>query len=228
MRWLTHSYGRTQLTYTVTEKKPTIFIVSGFHGDESESITPLIQAVTQYEHILPPFLFVPVVSPTAVKLKTRTNEHAIDINRSYFLDTQEEEAKALMTLLENYSFETVYSFHEDPDYTSFYMYDYGNHQQIEQIGKLLRALQRHGISLFTGIDDPSDTTLEHMVIDGYVGIDESNDISKIEYGFFSEYMFSMNKCKRDYTFEIPGMVSTEKKFEIIDIIFRTFITNFSV
>lgn len=214
-------YGRTKLTYVLSDPKPEILIISGFHGDEIDVVTHVTQYIEAHFHALPPFLYVPIASPSAAARHTRYNEHNVDINRSYYFQSPEEEAQALMNLLAPYSFTTIHAFHEDPELTSFYLYDYGDRTDMNKFDELKKKLLSERIVLFTGVDDPSDTSLGNVIFNGYIGWDMSADETTIEYGFFQEYTFATGKCRRHYTYEVPGRLPKERKSVVVSSIMST-------
>jgi len=217
------TYGRAKLTYVLSDPKPEILIISGFHGDEIDVVIPLTEYIEANYHSLPPFLYVPIASPSAALQKIRLNEHNVDINRSYFLNSPEEEAQALMNLLAPYTFSTVHAFHEDPELTSFYLYDYGDRTDMSRFDELKKKLLSERIVLFTGVDDPSDTSLGNVIFNGYIGWDMSADETTIEYGFFQEYTFATGKCRRHYTYEVPGRLPIDRKSVVVSLIMNTMI-----
>lgn len=208
--------------FPANPQNPKLLFIAGFHGDEVASVPALTSCLEQYASILPSLLYVPYACPSAVQLQRRVNHHGRDINRSYFHDSADEEARALMSLLAPYAFKTIYSFHEDPDQHSFYLYDMAINPERVSFQPLFDALRSGGISLFTGIDDPDDMSLNMPIEDGYIGFKESRGMN-IEHGFFNEFTFNTGKSERHITFEIPGNVSVLQKQVILQHIFNSYI-----
>ena len=111
------------INYFQKGKSPKLLLMSGTHGDEYGVIQPLKNIIDKYSEKLPDFIFIPEFSPTAVKLKTRRNKFNHDVNRNFFENTDDPEAKTVMNIVANFNFKMGISFHEDIEYDSFYMYD---------------------------------------------------------------------------------------------------------
>ena len=156
--------------------KPKLLIVSGTHGDEFEVVPLIEEYVGKHYSDLPSFLYVPEVSPSALRLRTRKNADGVDLNRSFVDGTKIEEARQMMELWGRYNFDLFLTFHEDPTQDKFYLYEgvqekYYSQFSLERQGKLdpLRGgIQALGIELYSGVDDPLDPQLGHQVGDGYV------------------------------------------------------------
>lgn len=211
----TISHGSATLSYFLSDPRPEILIASGFHGDEQESIAPLTELVTAFKDQLPPFLFIPQASPSAVMQKTRTNYNHADINRSYFLNSPDDEVQAMITLLEPFTFTSVFSIHEDPEQTAFYLYDIGQPFDKTRIHTLFGHMKTSDIHLFTGIDDENDATLGLAVTNGYVSTASVRPHDPIEYGFFNEYLGSLGKLQHYLCPEVPGLLPLDKKRTVV-------------
>jgi len=177
---------------------PELLILSGIHGDEFH-ILPYVKAVVEELEVkLPDFVFVPEVSPSAVKLKTRLNGYGNDINR-HFGALQDPEAVALRELLSKHTFRTRISFHEDLEFhQEFYIYDSASLPQsdLERIRAQVSAL---GVTLRNG---PDEEGLDFDVVDGYI----ENAAQK--YGtslFIEDWVPEGAKIPRSFTFEIPNI-----------------------
>lgn len=205
------------IEYWIKGDHPTLLLMSGTHGDEYEVIEPLKKAVEKYSSELPDFLFIPEVSPSAVALKTRRNAAGRDTNRSFTEKTTDMEAKSTMDIVRTHMFDLCLSFHEDPEQAEFYLYD---NQQLEHsmLQKLKRRISEYGISLYTGIDDPHDTTLGHMIIDGYASLPA--DPAKLLHGDFWEWSQHNGIVKRILFPEIPGKLPMPNKEFLIWVIFQ--------
>lgn len=210
------TYQSTKLIYYQSSETPTLLITSGFHGDETDVIAPLADFVFQNQHRLLPFLFIPIVCPSAVALGTRLNKNNADINRSYYPDSPEEEAQAVMHFLAGFQFNTAYSFHEHPGETRFYLYDMGNRIDTKKIENLKQRILTLGVPLFSGVDDLEDPTLGSEIVDGYCLEDEGKTI---QHGFFNGYLLTAGISHSHLNPEIPGAVSQAKKRAIIETLF---------
>ena len=213
-------YKSTELVYYQSSKVPKLLIASGFHGDETEVVEPLRDIVLANAHLLPPFIFVPVACPSAVALGTRLNKNNVDINRSYYLDSPEEEAQALMKLIAGHAFDVAYSFHEHAGETRFYLYDMGDGVEGTKIDALLLEVVKLGVELYNGVDDLEDPSLGVDIVDGYY-LEKEEDA--IKHGFFNGYLAKSNLAHSHVNPEIPGAISKEKKKEIVQAIFDTLI-----
>lgn len=196
---------------------PSLLIMSGTHGDEYEVIGPLAQIINTYAQQLPDYIYIPEVSPSAVALKTRKNAAGRDTNRSFTESTKDIEAKYTMDIVRPHVFDACFSFHEDPDQTDFYIYD---NQKLEEtaLQKLRNHITQYGISLYTGIDDPLDTTLGHMITDGYASLPA--DPKKLLHGDFWEWSQHHGVVKRILFPEIPGRLPITNKEFLIKTIFQ--------
>lgn len=223
MEFLTYTRESVSLQFFPEfPRNPSLLFIAGFHGDETECISALSECLERYITDLPSFLYIPYACPSAVQLKRRANQHGRDINRSYYHESEDEEASALMQFLQPYSFRTVYSFHEDPDQQSFYLYDMAIEPEKESFQSLFSAISAAGTPIFTGIDDPDDMSLNVPIENGYIGFKENIGM-KIEHGFFNEFTFNTGKSERHITFEIPGNVSQAQKQGIVQQIFNSYI-----
>ncbi|OGG11999.1 hypothetical protein A2Z00_04480 [Candidatus Gottesmanbacteria bacterium RBG_13_45_10] len=211
-------YKATTLFYYQSSQKPRLLVVSGFHGDEAGVIAPLTDFITSNPDRLPPFLFVPVASPSAVARGMRLSTHNVDMNRSYFPNTSVEEAQALMHFLEGRTFDMAYSFHEHPGETRFYLYDMGRVVDGKKMATLNEKMDALGVPLFDGIDDDQDPALGRKITRGYAS--ESPDVA-VRHGFFNGFLFTSHTTTRHVNLEIPGAVSTKKKAAIVAAIFDT-------
>ena len=223
MNFQQFSYETIQLSYFLSAPHPRYLIISGFHGDESEVIGILTDVIATHQSSLPPFLYIPLACPSAVARGTRDNQDGIDINRSYFPNSSYEETQALMKLLAPYVFESVFSFHEDPQQSAFYLYDAGIRSNEKPITNLKHQLKMNNIKLFSGIDDPNDKTLGLAIHEGYIYTGECKNVTAVSQGFFHEYTFATGKSKRHITIEIPGLANIQKKKTIVEIVFQTLI-----
>ena len=210
------TYQSTTLFYYQSSQTPLLLLTSGFHGNEADVIPLLTDIIFAQKDRLPPFLFIPIASPSAVSLGTRLNKNNVDINRSYYLDSPEEEAQALMHILGGFRFDIAYSFHEHPGENRFYLYDMGDGLETKKIEMLKQKILGLGIPLLTGIDDLEDPTLGSHIIDGYLLEDEEETI---QHGFFNGYLLTADITTRHINPEIPGAVSKEKKSAILQAIF---------
>jgi hypothetical protein len=210
--------------YYLSDANPTLLIAVATHGNERE-IVPLVEKVV-YKHRaqLPPFLFIPKISPSACELNTRNNKDNLDINRSFIVPPPTEEVRAMMDLWSKYRFGIFLTLHTDPTATDYYLYD--GHKDEDHEKRRLDitkgyALHRKdvlsfGVSLFNGIDDPEDPTLGYNVKDGYAYWPMSTKINDHS----TDYWLIMDTgiAKQVINPEIPGRATLEQKAKIIESI----------
>ncbi len=221
MLYETYTLAHTPLSFVRSHPNPTILIASGFHGDESGSIPLIEAAIDTNQRKLPPFLFVPRASPSAVALRTRINKDNMDINRCFTGEGKHPEAAAFIALLKPHAFTMALEFHEDPQMDAFYLYDIGVRTDMNVTDRILASVKNVGIPLFSGIDDPEDPTLGMEVEEGYIGFDEKPGKSDTTHGFFNKYLLATNKATRVLTFEVHGIVPYNIKEKVVNAIFRS-------
>lgn len=204
------------ITYFTHGEDPRVLLLSGMHGDEYESGNLLEAYLTQHAPSLPAFLYIPRVSPSAVKAKTRKNAYSNDINRQFTKNSTDPEAKAVMSLLGNYRFDLCVDIHEDPDRTmGFYLYD-TEQMTDEELVAYRAAIHKTDAKLYTGVDDVDDEHLNLYVEKGYVslGFEKTGETT----GFSSRWLYEENRCKRSFTAEIPGKATPALKSSLIHVV----------
>lgn len=222
MRQLVKVLGKTQIPYFVKGGSPTLLIHAGTHGDEYGVIESVRKAVEKYEERLPDFVYVPVVSPSAVAKRTRVNGDGIDLNRNFFEDSSIAEVEANFAIARGKNIDTVATFHEDPEPGSrFYLYDVGvGLGENESWKKFCNDLESMGVGLLNGVDDPNDPELNYTFTDGY------HFWPVLENGYpggsFNEWA-TRNGIPKALLPEVPGHLTQDKKNEIVDLFFRYFL-----
>ena len=210
--------SQTRIKYYAGGARPRLLIISGMHGDESDVIKCVGQAVKKYLNKLPPFVFIPKASPSAVRQRTRFNQEKIDLNRNFIDATQSDEVKTIMSIVKKYKFDLCVSFHEDMEQEEFYCYDCGEYQDCCKIKSFQQAARSYGFKLFNGIDDHSDPALGYQVIDGYVGMPP--DFYLQNNGTFENWAMRHGIIKRVLIPEIPGKLPKNKKQQLTELFFR--------
>lgn len=207
--------------YHAHGEKTRLLIAGGTHGDEGE-VVPLVEAtIINFYSRLPDFLYVPEISPSAVKLGTRRNADGLDVNRSFLTPPPTQEVAELMKLWINYSFDTFLTFHTDPTQTCFFLYD-GIKDGDKRLDKtsafslLQKDIRAIGVDLYNGTDDPEDPNLGYEVKDGYAYWPMINNDHSTDYWLIVE----TGRTQRVINPEIPGLVTLDKKQKIIEAIFR--------
>lgn len=193
---------------------PRILFLSGMHGDEYQS-AEILAMLLQKEHLVHvPFLYIPAVSPSAVKNGTRKNADGHDINRQFINEISDSEAKRIVDIVSLHSFTSVFDIHEDPDRTSeFYLYD-SQRMSADVLNQYRRTIEHSGTKLFTGLDDPDDHDLGCHIDQGYYYF---RNLKNTE-GFFSKWALEKGIAKRIFTVEIPGKATRDKKQQILETI----------
>lgn len=214
----------TDLEYYISGINPKLLIHTGTHGDEYEVIGCVKNSIEKYFAKLPDFVFVPKVSPSAVKAKTRFNSSGIDINRVFYSNSDEIEVVENIRLLEGYNFDLMISFHEDPDFFDYYIYDESQNKIITN--KVITNnlnIKKLGVNLLTGMDDSGDPHLGHKFIDGYAEFIYPDNI--LEDGTATVWAYSNNVAKSILVPEIPGKINLSLKQKVVDKIFEDIFLN---
>ena len=208
------------LYYLKKGRQPILLLISGTHGDEYGVIEPLKKIVEKYSDRLPDFIFIPDVSPSAIKLKTRRNKFGHDVNRKFFGDTDDIEAKSVMKIVAKHQFKLGISFHEDWEYDSFYIYD-SEQMDSNMLNNFKTNIKKLGVGLYSGIDDIHDVELGSSVRDGYV-VDPA-DLPKLAIGDFWHWSLVNGYVERLLYPEIPSALTIKNKLLLIDLIFKDLI-----
>jgi hypothetical protein len=209
-----YSAGTTKINYYVQGKSPELLLVSGIHGDEYGVIDSAIMVLSKLQSEMPEFLYIPEISPTAVKAKTRCNCNGVDINRSFKDGATEVEAKIVMDFLKDRKFNTFISFHEDPEHSGFYFYDSGNMENDECLPRLRNNVKNLGVELLNGVDDPHDEHLGVEFVDGYKANRTSGDGGPN--CAFGPWLVSRGIVDRIYCMEVPGMLDPDLKDKLVE------------
>ena len=205
--------------YFVSSENPKLLIHSGTHGDEGGVIQHVKAALEKYESLLPSFVFVPEVSPSAVKLKTRVNSKGNDLNRVFLSNSEDEEVRLNIEVIKDKKFDLFVSFHEDPEYSDYYVYDFG---YGEEKNKLVlehnEFLKKQGVGLLNGVDDPTDPKLGYKFVDGY---NKFAYVKKdVDSGNIAAWVLNRDIAKNCLFLEIPGKADYQTKEIIVDSFFR--------
>ena len=204
--------------YYIKGENPTLLIHSGTHGDEFEVINIVRKCVEKYEDRLPDFVFVPKVSPSAVKARLRVNSNGFDLNRIFFSDSKEIEVIENIKALDGYKFDTMVSFHEDPVLEEYYIYDSGfDLNESEKLKSHNQKLKKLGFKLLNGLDDPDDPSLGYEFKEGYRKFIEGKDDKSN--GMITVWAMVEKGVSECMVPEIPGMLSPKEKEIIVDTFF---------
>lgn len=209
----------TNFEYYTHGTSPRLLIHAGTHGDEYESIDLVTECIKKFESQLPPFIYVPHVSPSAVKQKTRLNGDGQDSNRIYHMNNSlDQEVIWNQQIMMMGEFDLAVSFHEDPVYEEYYIYDESNRdEESALILKHNQFLAQNNIKLLTGLDDMYDPYLGSHFINGYKKFifDNSKDEGEV-------LNWGMKKgiIKHALIPEIPGLCNITEKLFIINSFFE--------
>lgn len=193
---------------------PKLLITSGVHGDELEVIDSVRKAVEKYHDHLEAFVYIPVVSPTAVTNRTRENGHKLDPNRLFKEGSAGGETEKVMDFLREYRFDLHVDFHEDVVLHDFYVYEAPPRGEKTMI-KLFSEIKGIGVDLWEGVDDPDDPALGHLVVNGYTSFSVDHTDNSLD-----AWLRFSGRSKRSLVPEVPGLVAKETKDKIVDAIFR--------
>lgn len=202
---------------------PKLLIMSGTHGDEFEVVDSVKKSVEKYSKQLPDYLYIPIVSPSAIKLKARVNENGKDLNRSFFDNSPIKEVETVIETIKPHIFDLCISFHEDPEFDKdTYIYDafgpdINNTQQLRDFREEVLSID---IKLLNGLDDPTDPVLGNRFVDGYHWWPP---IKENKNGFFPDWAFTKGYIKRYLNPEIPGKLPIAKKDQLVELYFKHFI-----
>lgn len=213
----TSTHTLVDTTYYVRGDDPKLLILSGTHGDETEVTDCVTNYIDTHQSELPDYIYIPELSPSAVKLKTRRNIFDHDLNREFIHTPTDPEVITAMKILEPFEFSLCIAFHEDPDRrTSFYMYD--SHLLSENELQIYHDLiAQTGAKLFTGIDDPADKKLALHVEKGYI---HEPILGDQDTGFSMWWLITYQKARRIFNPEIPGKGDTVLKQKLVDAVFE--------
>lgn len=207
-----------KLVYFVSSDEPKLLIHSGTHGDESEVTDFVIESLEKYKDQLPPLIFVPEVSPSAVKLGTRNNYLNHDMNRTFLSDSTDPEVLANIEVVKNKKFDLFVSFHEDPTQTNYYLYDVGYKvPENDLVMKHNMLLKNKGVDLLNGIDDPDDPDLGYELKDGYIKMVHPKNYH--DDGTISAWVLNRHITDEYLLPEIPGKHNRDTKRMIVDTFF---------
>lgn len=205
--------------YFIKGDNPKLLIHSGTHGDEYEVIDIVQKCVEKYEEKLPDFVFVPFVSPSAVHNKTRVNGNGFDMNRIFFSDSKELEVQENIKAIKDCKFDLMVSFHEDLKLPFYYVYDEGtNKKETQLLLEFNQKIQKLGVDLLNGIDDPEDPGLGIEFTNGYRKFVVSSEFKNS--GMITSWAITNNIVYDTFVPEIPGMFDIKVKELIVDTFFK--------
>jgi hypothetical protein len=205
--------------YLLTGPNPKLLLISGLHGDEYEVIDTVSEYIKLHLKELPPLLYIPIASPSAVATHTRQNNLGHDLNRSFFDDSIDPEIKNIIKTINNNHFNLCLCFHEHPGHTEFYYYD--SQPKSEISGNFLNTLSSQNFNLFTGNDDPDDPVCNFQIQNGYIHIPFNPQDA--DFGTIWDWGLKKRLFNQVIETETPGAISIDKKRLITDTIFNKLI-----
>lgn len=208
-------HSHNALFYFSSDKNPRVCIGSGLHGNEYKIIPLLIKTAIKLKDKLPPFLFIPILSPSSVELKTRVNIDGVDINRDFNNgERSHNETKNIKTVLQNYPpFETLMTVHLDSYKNVAYLYDGTATPLDKKVKSWQKNLAKLGVKFLEGPDDLEDPALGVNFAKGYYSFDPKSD-TFIE--TFETWSSLHSEAKRNLTLEVPALVPDKLKEIILE------------
>jgi hypothetical protein len=205
--------------------RPRLLIDTGTHGDEYGVISLVKKVLLKYEEQLPDFLYIPLVSPSAVKLKVRENVRGKDLNRIFFDDSDDPEVQLNIKALWGQKFDLHVSFHEDPQSENYYVYDSGfDKRESDLVIQHNNYLLKNNIILLNGIDDPDDLSLGYEFVNGYRKFIHLEN--GIDDGMIVTWILNKGISRNCLLPEIPGKLELKEKEFIVDSFFKEVIIKY--
>lgn len=203
-----------------------ILIISGIHGDEPSGPEALFELMQNPRSILNTrgkkieLDILPLLNPSGSLLKTRFNQIKTDLNRWFFdIPKHHEpyETKLIRAFLRTIRvpYNTFISIHEDYARKEFYLYNNLYGLQSPLVQKILKAVKRNKIRLYTGFDDEK---TKRYVQRGHLEVPHNDPSPTLE-----EYMIRNKKARRGITLEIPGKLPLKKKKELVKKLLKVII-----
>lgn len=128
-----------------TKNQRRVLLSAGIHGDEPAGVETILRFLEQdNSHLLQSFEFLvmPCINPYGYVYDTRENSEGIDVNRA-FEDNSAVEAVIVKKALQEKCFELFIDFHEDWEYSGFYLYEKCRHGEL--IGsEIIRNVKKIG------------------------------------------------------------------------------------
>lgn len=215
--------GTTENIYFLKGVKPLLEIDTGMHGDERSVIPSVRDVLDSHLPKLQALLYIPELSPSAVKLGTRENAQGNDINRNFIERTSDREASLIMHIIRSLEPAVCVSFHQDPK--SLYIYDAGelSLEGSESLATLREEVRTLGVPLLSGMDDEADPALGIDFSKGYRHFPLETQTK--DKGFFGSWALSHGLAKRALTIEIPADLEPGLKDKVVDSVFRNLVIN---
>lgn len=242
---------------------PKTLIVGNLHPDEYE--TPQLW----WEHVSGQLELPRIEVLNAFLAESNTKQRTVirdgktvNLNRQFFATNrvktwedlhqkaQQPEVRFFYQLLaQNPQLETVFTFHEDGDFSGdeydqdrggFYLYytrqdaqkDRAKKRVLELAEKLMAKVKAAGIAINSGVDDPTDPVLNMVAENGFIDqplVDRQNKM-KLDGTLEAITVFTGKKgltnIQRSICFEIPAKLSAKRKVLLLNLIRTEFIEPF--
>jgi len=209
-----------RLRYFQKGERPVWLIHTGTHGDELAVIGLVREYLSANEKKLPDFIWVPEVSPSAVRSGTRNNEHGLNLNRVFFEHPGEPEARANLELIKAHVFRSFITIHEDLTTDKFYMYEHDDNSGVPALRKLFSEVAALGVGFYEGLDD-DDPALCNLIRQGYFSCRWQERPPTGPDGTFEGYMgFHRAAGGKIITAEVPGLLPDDIRRAIVSLLFR--------
>lgn len=210
-------------SYIESRKNPRLLLHAGTHGDEYEVIDIVSDFIKSHEKELPPFIYVPQVSPSAVAAKTRVNKNGKDLNRIFYENSQDDEVQNNIAVMKKGPFNLLVSFHEDPEFREYYIYDVGvDTKPTQSVIDHNAFLKKQGVVLLNGLDDPKDPELGFEFVEGYHKFEHTD----ADNGMILVWAFNHGFIKHCLLPEIPGKMNLDEKRKIVNSFFEQVIIKY--
>ncbi len=108
-----------------------IYLSAGVHGDECAPVWGLLQWVENANatELQRPMLIFPCLNPHGVIENTRRDQHGVDLNRSFHLDSVPV-VREWKKFLGDRKFDLALNLHEDYDSTGIYLYELATNESL--------------------------------------------------------------------------------------------------
>ncbi|MDO8584903.1 MAG: hypothetical protein Q7R85_02140 [bacterium] len=216
-------YCGMTLRYYTHGKNPKWLIHSGTHGNEWGVIAPVTEYLRAHAQDMPNFIFVPEMSPSAVRLRRRRNASGNDVNRMFADESPDTEVRANLMLMYTGTFDLLLTFHEDHERSNkWYLYDTDDASESKEIQNLFADAAKIGVNPHSGSDWKGVGSV--VIRNGYFSEQWRGGgfTRKRLAGQATVYAVRKGIAKRGITLEIPQRAPREVKEKLVAIIFQHF------
>lgn len=202
---------RYYYVHTPEKSDKKVLVVSGLHGDEGGVIEPLFHVLQYNIDPTTTIVFIPTMCPSALKKRQRNNERGENANRIFYTNKHDPENGIVTEIVMEYApYDLVISFHEDLGYPQVYVYEMGKQTLATQLVLWKTAIQKTGLHLLNGVDDPQDVELQYIFHEGY-----NYTAKPQENGQFEDWVVSKKIAQQSLTIEVPSVATKIQKEEVI-------------